>query len=398
MNNDPAPSRQPAAAGPDARQAWLQVLERLAHPLLTALCAGRLKATMPVEAPPDAKDRAQYTHLEALARLLAGIAPWLELGPDDTEEGQRRGYYAQLARQALQAATDPGSPDYLNFTDGMQPVVDMGFLAQALLRAPTELWTKLEARTQEHLAAALQSTRTRRPFFSNWLLFAGIVEAAFYAMGRPWDPMRVDYALRQHEQWYLGDGVYGDGPAFHWDYYNSFVIQPMLVDLTRTLAPEPEWSHWQEPIRRRAQRYAAVLERMISPEGTFPPLGRSLAYRFGVLQSLGQAALLENLPDGLSSGAVRAAMTAVILRMAHAPGTFDADGWLRIGFCGAQPQIAEGYISTGSLYLCALGLLPLGLPPEHEFWCGPDEPWTAQRLWGGRDLPADKALSENVAD
>ena len=43
--------------------------------------------------------------------------------------------------------------------------------------------------------------------------------------------MRVDYALRQHDQWYKGDGIYGDGPQFHWDYYNSFVIHPMLLDV-----------------------------------------------------------------------------------------------------------------------------------------------------------------------
>jgi hypothetical protein len=30
--------------------------------------------------------------------------------------------------------------------------------------------------------------------------------------------------LRQHEQWYRGDGIYGDGPEFDWDYYNSFVM------------------------------------------------------------------------------------------------------------------------------------------------------------------------------
>jgi hypothetical protein len=85
-------------------------------------------------------------------------------------------------------------------------------------------------------------------------------------------------------------------------------------------------------------------------------------------------------------------MTAVITRMAGAPGTFDENGWLRIGFCGAQPAIGESYISTGSLYLCAVGLLPLGLPASHDFWSTPAEAWTAKKLWSGADLPADKAI------
>jgi hypothetical protein len=374
------------------RSAWLHVLEQLATPVLSALAAGRLRTTMPVEAHALSSGRAQYTHLEAFARLLAGIAPWLELGADGTAEGRKRADYAVLARAALRAAVDPASPDYLNFSDGMQPVVDLGFLAQAILRAPNELWLKLDTRTQDHLVAALRATRSRRPLFNNWLLFAGIVEAAFYRMNRPYDPMRVDYAVRQHEQWYLGDGAYGDGAEWHWDYYNSFVIQPMLVDIVQVLGQEGEWQPWHAPILQRARRYAAVLERLISPEGTFPPLGRSLAYRFGVLHALGQAALLDNLPEALAPGGVRAAMTTVITRMARAPNTFDRNGWLTIGFCGAQPSIGETYISSGSCYLCAVGLLPLGLPEQHPFWTAPAEPWTSQKLWGGTDLSPDKSI------
>ena len=74
-------------------------------------------------------------------------------------------------------------------------------------------------------------------------------------------------------------------------------------------------------------------------------------------------------------------MTGVIRKMTEAPGTFDENGWLRIGFCGHQPALAENYISTGSLYLCAAGLLPLGLPPGDIFWSAPPARWTSQKLW-----------------
>jgi len=47
--------------------------------------------------------------------------------------------------------------------------------------------------------------------------------------------MRVGSAISHHQQWYRCDGIYGDGPEFHCDYYNSFVIQPMLVDIAQTL-------------------------------------------------------------------------------------------------------------------------------------------------------------------
>jgi hypothetical protein len=83
----------------------------------------------------------------------------------------------------------------------------------------------------------------------------------------------------------------------------------------------------------------------------------------------------------------------VIRRSIEAPRTFDADGWLTVGLCGHQPSIGESYISTGSLYLCSAGLLPLGLPREDAFWSGAPKKWTSQKVFGGEDVPADHAIS-----
>lgn len=377
---------------------WLAVLQRIAEPVLATLAARRLRAAMPVEATPGGeRDRAHYTHLEALGRLLCGIAPWLELGGLGGDEAALQARYLDLARAGIDAAADPASPDYMNFGHvGRQPVVDAAFLGQALLRAPRALWHDLPVHTQRHVVAALEATRAILPYPSNWLLFSATIEAALCHCGARWDRLRVDYALRQHEQWYAGDGAYGDGPRFHWDYYNSFVIQPMLLDVLAAVGDEePAWRALRAPALARARRYAAVQERMISPEGTFPPLGRSLAYRFGALQALAQIALLRQLPcepEPVTPAQVRCALTAVIRRMIEAPGTFDARGWLTIGFAGHQPGLGEAYISTGSLYLCAAGLLPLGLPPDDPFWTDPPAEWTAKKLWGGADGPADHAV------
>ena len=232
------------------------------------------------------------------------------------------------------------------------------------------------------------------PGFNNWLLFSATVEAALAKLGAWWDRMRVDYALRQHEQWYKGDGVYGDGPAFHWDYYNSFVIQPMLLDVLDVVRGESAaWKDLAARVEPRARRYAAIQERLIAPDGSFPPVGRSIAYRFGAFQLLAQMALRRALPEGVSPAQVRGALTAMIRRTIDAPGTFDAGGWLQIGFCGHQPGVGETYISTGSLYLCAVGLLPLGLPPADPFWADPAQPWTSVLAWSGKPFPIDKALS-----
>jgi hypothetical protein len=388
----PGSQSSTAAAGGD-RAMWVSTMRRLADPVLTNLAAGTLKARMPVEQASGA-DRRNVTHLEALGRLLAGLAPWIEIPADDTPEGKVRAQYADLARRAIARAVDPVSADFLNFTRERQPLVDAAFLAQGLLRAKTALRDALDSATKKNLVVALESTRVIAPPFNNWLLFAATVEAALSTLGASWDRMRVDYALRQHDQWYKGDGLYGDGPSFHWDYYNSFVIQPMLIDVLAVCREEmPAWKELDGRVRERAARYAAIQERLISPEGTFPAIGRSIAYRFGAFHLLAQAALRHALPDGVSPPQVRAALTSVIKRSIDAPGTFDADGWLRIGFCGHQPGVGETYISTGSLYLCSVGLLPLGLPSSDEFWSAPSQPWTSVRAWSGQAFPIDHALA-----
>ncbi len=389
---EPVPQAPNSAAAGD-RALWVSTMRRLADPVLRNLAAGTLKARMPVEQA-TAADRRNVTHLEALGRLLAGLAPWIEIPPDGSPEGKVRSEYADLARRAIARAVDPGSPDFLNFTRERQPLVDAAFLAQGLLRAKTALRDALDPATKKNLVAALDSTRVIAPPFNNWLLFAATVEAALATLGANWDRMRVDYALRQHEQWYKGDGLYGDGPSFHWDYYNSFVIQPMLVDILEVCREEmPAWKELDARVRERAARYAAIQERLISPEGTFPAIGRSIAYRFGAFHLLAQTALRHALPEGVSPAQVRGAMTSVIKRSIEARDTFDADGWLRIGFCGHQPGIGETYISTGSLYLCSVGLLPLGLPAADDFWAAPPQPWTSVRAWGGQAFPIDHALT-----
>jgi hypothetical protein len=377
----------------DDRKYWLNVLTRIVDPVLSNLARQQLKEKMPVECVTGSVDeRRNYSHLEAFGRSLAGISPWLELNIQSPEENALRAKTADLARQALDSATNPQSRDFLNFNVGRQPLVDAAFLAHAILRAPNELWKKLGSQTQVNLIAALKLTRVIMPSINNWLLFSAMIEAALCAFDQDWDKLRVDYAVRQHEQWYKGDGVYGDGADFHWDYYNSFVIQPMLIDVLKTVLPfSSEYAELYERVLIRARRYAAIQERMISPEGAFPPMGRSLAYRFGVFQLLGQIALMHQLPDEITPAQVRCALTAVIQRMIQAPGTFDEDGWLTVGFCGHQPNIGEAYISTGSLYLCTVGLLPLGLPPDDEFWSAPPAAWTSKKIWSGQDLPADHA-------
>jgi hypothetical protein len=378
----------------ESRIYWLGMLDRVCRPVLAALDQRMLVVRMPVEAAPGITNRRKVTYLEALGRTLAGIAPWLENGESVGAEGKLLAEYRGLAISAIAAAVDPASADYMHFGVDNQNIVDASFLCLGLLRAPRELLQKLPPPVRKQLADALRKTRPLTAPFNNWLLFSALIEACLYSMGEDWDRARIDYALREHASWYLGDGIYGDGPQFHWDYYNSFVIQPYLLQLMETIADQQAaWEAMKEPIQKRAQRYSAIQERLINADGTYPAIGRSIAYRCGAFHLLADISLRQLLPQEVSPAQVRGALGAVIARTLGAPSTFDENGWLRIGLAGHQPALGETYISTGSLYLCTAALLPLGLPGSNSFWSGAPAPWSAQKLWHGENLPADHALN-----
>jgi hypothetical protein len=281
----------------------------------------------------------------------------------------------------------------MNFTNERQPLVDAAFLAQAMLRAPNELWKKLEPRVQRNVVTAMKSSRPIPAWENNWKLFATTVEVFLQRVGEKRDNARLLEGITKHRDWYLGDGVYGDGPEFHWDYYNSLVIQPMLLEALDALASEGrEWTTLHGIVRDRLTRWAAIQERSIAPDGSYPVIGRSIAYRCGAFHGLALAALRKTLPPEVSPAQARVALTRVIRRTMEAPGTFDAAGWLQIGLSGHQPGLGEPYISTGSLYLCSVALLPLGLVESDPFWVQPPVKTTWEKAWTGENLPADKAL------
>lgn len=181
------------------REYWINTMLKVADPVLIALSEEQLRIKMPVETSEGQENkRKQVTYLEAFGRLVAGIAPWLELGPDSTAEGKLRAKYIGLTVKAITNAVNPKSPDFMNFTKNEQPLVDAAFLAQGILRAPNQLYNNLDSITKVNLVNAMISTRSIKPFYNNWLLFSAMIEAFMLKTGHQWDAMRIDYAIKQH--------------------------------------------------------------------------------------------------------------------------------------------------------------------------------------------------------
>ncbi|MCU7552558.1 DUF2264 domain-containing protein [Chitinophagaceae bacterium LB-8] len=381
------------ASGQLDRAFWSNMLYKMASPVVFNLAAGTLKQNMPVEqgkVPGYSFNAEKVTHLEAVGRTMAGIAPWLALPDDDSQEGRQRKQLRTALLKGISNAVDPGSPDYLNFRTEQQPLVDAAFMAQGFLRAPKALWEPLDSVTKKRVIEEFKSLRNRSGTYNNWLLFAALSEAFLLSVGEQADPARIDFALKKMPEWYVGDGWYSDGPQFSMDYYNSFVIQPMLVDLYAVLKQHNKVtdSAYQQVLKRMV-RHAEFQERIIGVDGSFPPFGRSITYRSGAFQLLAQTALLGQYPDQITPGQVRCALTAMLQKLFLHCNNFDARGWLILGFCGSQPSVADYYTSTGSLYMATLGFLSLGLPATDRFWTDQPAEWTSKKAWSGQPFKKD---------
>ena len=259
-------------------------------PVLSNMAKGELQKNMQVEVSPtwDGRDK-RVTYMEAFGRLMAGIAPWLTLPDDDTEEGKMRKQLRGWALKSYANAVDPQSPDYLLWRKEGQPLVDAAYIAESFLRAYEQLWLPLDETTKKRYIEEFTLLRRIDPPYTNWLLFSSTIESFLAKAGAPYDAYRVNSAIRKVEEWYTGDGWYSDGPAFAFDYYSSYVFHPMYLETLQAMKDANAYTRlhyakYYTRALRRAQKYSLILERFISPEGTFPVFGRSIPYRMATMR------------------------------------------------------------------------------------------------------------------
>lgn len=383
-------SRKDEAKPTSDRAYWVDMLYRIAQPVLSQMAEGKLQQNMTLELSPiwDGRDT-RVAYLETFGRLMAGVAPWLNLPDDNSEEGRKRAQIRKWALKSYANGVDPESPDYLHWNIHSQNLVDAAYLAESFLRCPS-LWQSLDATSQQRYVKEFKSLRTILTPYNNWLLFRAMVEAFLLNVGEEADGYALGVATRKISEWYLSDGFYSDGPEFSLDYYNSYVIHPMFIEVLEVMEPKGLYAPVKKELAlRRMQRFNQFIERLISPEGTFPAIGRSATYRMGAFQSLAMSAWKYGLPEGMTNGQVRHALTTVMKNMFGVEGNFNKEGFLQLGFAGHQPDLADYYTNNGSLYMTSLVFLPLGLPESHPFWSDPAEDWTSRKAWSGRPFRKD---------
>ena len=401
------------------REYWCQEAYKMAKPVLENMAKGELQKNMKTEFSPSFDNRnRKVVYMETFGRLMAGIAPWLTTqqtlpqplpvgrGVDSAAPKSEAEMVAQLREWALAAyknAVDPESPDYLCWGVAGQNLVDAAYIAESFIRAYDALWVPLDQVTKERYIKEFKKLRSIEPPYTNWFLFSSTIESflAKVTQRRDYDDFRVMMTIRKVEEWYVGDGWYADGPVFAFDYYSSYVFHAMYLETLQNMLDAKantrlEYQKYYDRALKRAQKFAIILERFISPEGTFPVIGRSTPYRLAALQPLALMAWYQKLPKDLSNGQVRAALTQVMHRMYDQQSQYNDAGYLTIGFCGHQPETADWYTNNGSLYMTSLAFMPLGLPADHPFWTCQPEPWTQVKAWGGQPFPKDHRWADDI--
>lgn len=381
----------------DCRKIWVDTLVKIIHPVLYNMSQNTLKQTMPLKAHRENVDVEYCTYLEALSRTLLGTTAWFNAIDINENEKQLQQYYLDLSIKSIKNAVNPNAKDFAYTPkDGKlipQILVDTAFLALAFLRAKKVLWDALDLKTKRNVIYYFKETRKILPYNSNWILFSSMVETFFYEIDEDYDIMRIDYGFKQFEQWYVGDGLYSDGKDFRMDYYNSYVIQPFLIEiLLRIKNIYRDYYVYQEKILFRAKRYSEILQMSIFTDGSFPAYGRSITYRSAAFHHLSNMCASGLLPGNMKLGAIRKSLTKNIEKCFYAPDTFDENGWLNIGLYGNQPSLGESYISQGSLYLCTAVFLVLALDNLNDFWTNDEENFVMEDLLKGIDVLRDAAL------
>ncbi len=400
----PADAKKAKKAEKSDREYWTEQAYKMAQPVLENMARGELQKNMVTEFSPSFDNRnRKVVYMETFGRLMAGIAPWLALPDDDTAEGKQRKQLREWALAAYKNSVDPASPDYLVWGAAGQNLVDAAYIAESFIRAYDALWVPLDDVTKQRYLTEFKKLRKIEPPYTNWFLFSSTIESfiAKVTQRKDYDDFRVMMTIRKVEEWYVGDGWYADGPVFAFDYYSSYVFHAMYLETLQNMIDAKantrlEYQKYYDRALKRAQKFSIILERFISPEGTFPVIGRSTPYRLAAMQPLALMAWYQKLPKDLTNGQVRAALTAVLHRMMDHQNNYNEGGYLTIGFCGHQPETADWYTNNGSLYMTSLSFMPLGLPADHPFWTSQAEPWTQVKAWGGQPFPKDHRWADDI--
>ncbi|MFD1910923.1 DUF2264 domain-containing protein [Halodurantibacterium flavum] len=311
----------------------------------------------------------QSSSVEGVVRPLWGLVP-LAMGGGSTE-------HWPLLRRVIAEGVDPAHQNYWGpVHDHSQRAVEMAAIGMMLMLLPEEGWYPFEECERDNLVAWIDAIQRVELVDNNWLFFAILVQAGLRRIGRA---DLVDEALHERyltriEEWYLGDGWYGDGPELPIDHYNGFAMHFYAL-LYAQYAEAADAARCRR-FRQRAGLFAVQFAQWFAESGETVMVGRSLIYRFATAAFWGIAATAEQ--DELSIGAIKGIWARQIRSWRNLP-IFTSDGLLTRGYGYPNLIMSEEYNSPTSPYWAMKAFFPLAWGEDSDFWRAEEEPLPVPR-------------------
>lgn len=368
---------------------WFNKLNSIVEPVIDGFVNKTIKETFPIHFSPLYKENKEVNKelifIELYSRTLLSISILFQ-----NENFIKEYNYDNLYKKTIITIKNNFN-GYLNFYHKSgQLLVEMSFICLSFIRSPY-LWNLLDLTLKKVILEIVNETSKYEPHNNNWILFSCILDIFLYKNKKILKLDRCYNYINKFESFYIGDGWYKDGLIFHMDYYNSFIILPFLLDIYHELSDiDKRFLKNYNNTVIKIQRHCEFLERLISPEGTFPLFGRSITYKTAIFHALVYSSYLSILPNSISYGQVRNALTVVIERMFN--NCVDKNNYLLFGFNSFQPEITDEYTNSGSIYFCLLIFIPLGLSNEHLFWKNELKDWTQKKIWNKVSINKDTSL------
>ncbi len=385
------------------RAQWLSILLSIVNPVINGFVNKNIKFVFPIyfsaHLPKNDKRRnhKEIVFIELFSRTLLGISMLFQ-----SEESIHKDHLTDLFNNTIFMINTvfSGYLDFYHSTVDHQIIVEMANCALAFIRAPY-LWNSLNLLIKNNILNIMYYSITKfKPHMNNWLLFEALIEIFLYKNQKIKNLNKTLLNLQVIESFYVGDGWYKDGTIFHMDFYNSYVILPFLITIYNELYIINYknngilYKNLYQKTLLKIQRQSEFLERLIASDGSFPIFGRSAVYRTAIFHALVTNVYISELPNSLSYGQVRSALNAVIQNIFQNKKIkiVDEHGFLTFGFSGFQPEMADEYSNSGSIYFALLIFMPLRLNENHIFWNSSNEDWSQKKLYNGNGINRDKSI------
>jgi len=325
-------------------------------------------------------------YLECFSRIFAGISTWIISNDDNNDDNNYDNNYENKQKELISSLVYDCFDKLIPFFDKEmdlfsieQSIVECAYICYGFIITKNKIWLLLKEETQKNIIQILKKVRLlirEYHYNCNWYLFHGIIETFFKTINIDYDEEFIIEMIHSVNEWYCGDGFYFDGERkFKMDYYNSYVIQPFFLEILKVFN-----SSLLDVAIQRCIRYSEFLERIIGSDGTFPPIGRSITYRFAAFHLLSYCIYNNHISVGHSYGQLRNALTKVLVTILNKE-VYDKDGFLNMGFTCEQNSLQDSYSNTGSCYITTISFLPLGLELNHPFWNDSPGPFTQESCW-----------------